>query len=253
MKTKLKMLTTSVLAAVLLGVMAVALPGYAAPAFGSGPPENLYFQHTRNTRYCEIFLMNNVAGGGVQAYVYNTTGEDNCPTQQWDALNPQQLAKEFNVDSVFLNGQRFWLPDQVAVENVKETLDFGGVEARYWGQASINPFPSPSYTPNTINRSAQWFFSAGKLIFELIDPTGQTYVMQSYSTIVDKNLKYDDLLSLGSQLQLPTGWKYQIQILTQNLSVSSIPSGVAHILQDNLQNSYNLVTAGSIQAKPYHR
>jgi hypothetical protein len=202
-----------------------------------------HLANLRNARYCEIYLINPAPA---LTSIYNTTGLDNCPTQQWNALNPTGLAKQYYVAAAYLNGQRFWVLDQTVIANVKGTASFGGIEARLWASSTV-PLPSgpgapfPSYTDQAVSRISQSFYMAGSFIYELIDPRGNTYVMQSYSHIVDKSLTVDDLLSLGSQLQLPSGWQYQVQVLTGNFANDSV-NGVAHVIQDNLQNTYQLST-----------
>ena len=40
-------------------------------------------------------------------------------------------------------------------------------------------------------------FDAGRPVFELVDPEGQRWVMQTWSQVVDTNLSLDDLPGLG--------------------------------------------------------
>jgi hypothetical protein len=93
-----------------------------------------------------------------------------------------------------------------------------------------------SYVERTIGRTKDWVFLAGKPVYELISPKGQVYVMQSYSQIVDPNLRYSDLAALGSRLKPPKGWQYRSRTLTADLVAQS--RGEAHIIQDELQNTY---------------
>jgi hypothetical protein len=62
--------------------------------------------------------------------------------------------------------------------------------------------------------------------------------MQSYSRTVDPKLSYADLKTLGTKLKLPTGWKYRVKVLDRDLGVGVI-NGTAHIVQDDLQDTYN--------------
>jgi len=88
----------------------------------------------------------------------------------------------------------------------------------------------------TIGRTTNWIFLAGKPVYELIGPKGQVYVMQSYSQIVDPKLAYTDLVALGNRLKPPKGWQYRSRTLTADLIAPS--GGKAHIIQDELQNTY---------------
>ena len=58
------------------------------------------------------------------------------------------------------------------------------------------------------------------------------------SRIVDPNLKYDDLKTLGTKLKLPAGWKYRLKVLDRDLEVHAI-NGTAWIVQDDLEDAYN--------------
>ena len=56
--------------------------------------------------------------------------------------------------------------------------------------------------------------------------------------IVDPNLSYADLKNLGSKLKLAPGWKFQVKVLDRDLEIQAI-NGVARIVQDDLENTYD--------------
>ena len=62
------------------------------------------------------------------------------------------------------------------------------------GQPTVGEQP---YAVNQVKRDTIWTYDAGKPIFELTDPDGHVYVMQSYSQIVDNKLHYQDLPRLA--------------------------------------------------------
>jgi hypothetical protein len=64
--------------------------------------------------------------------------------------------------------------------------------------------------------------------------------MQSYSQIKDPELTLSRLRSLGRRLKLPQGWRYRSRTLRQPLVLTA--HGRATILQDELQNTYQLAT-----------
>ena len=97
------------------------------------------------------------------------------------------------------------------------------------------------YVERTVRRTTDWIFLAGKPVYELISPKGRIYVMQSYSQIVDPTLGYTDLVALGSRLKPPKGWHYRSRILNANLVAQS--TGVAHVIQDEFQNTYQRLPA----------
>lgn len=40
------------------------------------------------------------------------------------------------------------------------------------------------------------------------------------------------------EAQLPPGWKYRVKLLDQDLGIGAI-DGIAHVTQDDLENTYN--------------
>ena len=112
-----------------------------------------------------------------------------------------------------------------------------------------------AYVPSSVARNATWTYYANNLIFELLDPSGNLYVMQSYGRFVDPSLTYEDLQDVDyitSLLDLPTGWSYSVQQLVQELE--NISAGSVILIQDNLGNSYVQVDTSLSAlpvAKPY--
>ena len=63
--------------------------------------------------------------------------------------------------------------------------------------------------------------------------------MQSYTKHSDKTLTLDKLGSLASTLKLPDGGSLKGKNLDKDLTVEPTKAGgVAHIVQDNLENTY---------------
>jgi hypothetical protein len=203
----------------------------------------------RGVRYGEIFLITNQEGQ-LTATVYNTTRLNDCPPALWRSLDPQELAKEFGVAAVVLNGPRFWTMDQIEARATGEVLSFGGLDARRVAQL---PIPADLdlaggsggryYRDITIRRETEWIFAAGLPVYELLTPDGKTYVMQAYSHIVDDSLTGDSLPGLGDRLRLPDGWRYQARTPDRELTLRTV-AGEAHILQDELQNTYMQLMTG---------
>ena len=77
----------------------------------------------------------------------------------------------------------------------------------------------------------------------LVAPDGKTYIMQARSQIVDKALEEADLPKLGDRLELPAGWRYEVTTLDAPLKVLSDGRGVATVIQDELQNTYQRIDA----------
>ena len=100
------------------------------------------------------------------------------------------------------------------------------------------PHPQP---PTPVTRHTVFVFNAGEEIYELQDPHGHRWVMQTWSQVVDPELSRADLPKLGDRLKLPDGWSYRTQVLTEELRVDTT-SRAAQVTQDDLTNSYSLVT-----------
>ena len=94
------------------------------------------------------------------------------------------------------------------------------------------------YKDIIVHRKSTQGYAKGQTVFIPDAADGTTRVMQASSRIVDKNLSYDDLKTLNTKLKLPTDWKYRTRVLDQDLGVSAI-DGLAHVLQDDLENTYN--------------
>ena len=142
--------------------------------------------------------------------MYNTTGLNDCPPATWRSLDPRQLAKDFGVPAVYLNGPRFWTLDQIVARATGEVLSFGGLDARRVAELPIPPDPDPAGRPGgryyrdmTVGRETEWTFTAGQPVYELLTPAGKTYAMQAYSHIVDDSQTLDSLPRAGRQAAPP--------------------------------------------------
>jgi len=90
-------------------------------------------------------------------------------------------------------------------------------------------------------------FEKGKPVSILDDPQGTPWVMQAFSHIVDSNLTYDELEKLGDTLKPAPGWKCRVwPTLTVN-SQSRQFDGVARIVQDEIEDTYDQCFEGSGQ------
>jgi len=191
-------------------------------------------------RYGEVLLVE-VGESGPQATVYNSFPLNDCPAELWSALDAKALAAENDVVAALLNGPRYWLMNSIekAPQGAPVTKVFGGIEMLRQATvllSSMNPSP---YTVNQVSRNTVWVFDAGEEIYELVDPAGQRWVMQTWSQIVDPNLSRADLPGLAARLNLPEGWSYVSRVLTDTLRVDTT-ARPAHVTQDDLTNSYSL-------------
>ena len=191
-------------------------------------------------RYGEVLLVR-MSESGPEATVYNSFPLNDCPAEQWNALDAEAIARENGAVAALLNGPRYWLMSRIGKKAAgpQPTQSFGGIdmiEQATVQLASNNPQP---YNVNKVDRRAVFTFDAGRPVFELVDPDGQRWVMQTWSQVVDNNLTLDDLTGLASRLNPPQGWRYETRTLTEPLTVDTTET-VAHVLQDELTNSYTL-------------
>jgi len=224
-------------AAVLLGVLTLALLPAPTVSAQTAMRER---KNMRGERYGEILV---VTGGPFQftGHVYNTIGLNDCPEAEWKALDPAKLKKEWKARSVLLNGPRTFVMDSNALARPGAVATFGGLQARHLANVAISlgtilQGRAKPYTENRVARTSRYVYKKGRPIYELIAPDGRTYVMQSYSLIVDPSLTMSDLAGLGARLRLPAGWRYRTRIPAEDLILTA--TGTAYVLQDNLENSY---------------
>ena len=143
------------------------------------------------------------------ARVNNSLGLNRCRLGWWDSLDPGALAAESGADLVTLNGPRHFLMDRVKVSDPGPISTFAGKQLREVATIDLTKVglaAPPAYTQVKIQRGTKFVFLAGKRIFELTDPNGRRYVMQSYAQIVDPGLRYRKLRGIGDRIGLPEGW-----------------------------------------------
>jgi hypothetical protein len=193
-------------------------------------------------RYGEVLLVT-PGEAGPQAAVYNSFPLNDCPDELWSALDPQTIATENGAAAALLNGPRYWLMNAIEKEQqgpqIKKT--FGGIEMIQQATvllSSMNPAP---YSVNRVTRHTVFVFNAGEEVYELQDPHGHRWLMQTWSQVVDPALSRADLPKLGDRLKLPDGWSYRPRVLTEELRIDTT-SRAAQVTQDDLTNSYSLVT-----------
>jgi hypothetical protein len=191
-------------------------------------------------RYGEVLLVR-AGESGPEATVYNTFPLNDCPAVLWDNLDAQAIAAETGAAAALLNGPRYWLMSSIGKQGreTQEHKSFGGLEMIRQATvklASMNPAP---YNVNRVDRKAIFVFDAGREIYELIDPDGKRWVMQTYSQTVDSSLALSDLSALASRLSLPAGWRYEARTPATPLRVDTTNTD-ACVTQDDLANSYSL-------------
>lgn len=97
-------------------------------------------------------------------------------------------------------------------------------------------FKNKPYQSHVVHRKTTWVYQADKPVFELIDPNGQVFVMQSYS-VQKYPQTMNTLTQLGAKLQLPKGWKFKTGVLNKPETIEAV-NNKAVVVQDNFLNTY---------------
>ena len=222
-------------------VASTDVPATDAPAVSDS---NSVRDGMHGVRYCEIILLSGKEDG-IHGEVFNTFPLNECPDDQWKAIDTVAIAKAEEVFFASSNGPRYWAMDSVAKSDASETYKktFGEIEMNHYASVFVGANPAAMqnpYTPRAVDRKAAFTFNAGTTVYMLRDAEGKTYVMQSWSRQTDPELAEDDLLTLGERLQLPEGWTYEYKTLTQEFVVETRAED-AQVLSDDLRNSYSFV------------
>jgi hypothetical protein len=225
-------------------LLTVAAPA-ASPAGATRVGERSTF-HMHGRRYCEYFIVKGQLPR-LSADVWNTYGLNDCPARQWNASDAAGLAKQLGAVAVVLNGPRYWLIDGarlVLPPGSRVTRFPSGLRMRKVASIEVpvhdgTPGAAP-YTELTVDRRNTFTWSRRYPVYELVSPGGRAYVMQSFSRIVDRSLRLTDLRTLGRRLELPPGWRFRTRRLSHDFALTT--RGKAAVLQDDLQDTYQLAT-----------
>jgi hypothetical protein len=219
---------------------AIALLALTASPATAGPrvARDMY-----GKRYCEYLVVKGQAPD-LTAEVWNTFGLNTCPAAKWKTSDATRLAAENDALAVVLNGPRYWLMDRNSItlepplgeiRRFSSGLDMRLVASVVVPLANGAPSQQP-YHPTAVIRDNVFTWSRRHRVYELVDPDGHVYVMQTYSQIVDPRLGIAQLRKLGPQLKLPAGWRYRTRRISRDLAIDS--RGRAVVVQDGLQNTY---------------
>jgi hypothetical protein len=199
-----------------------------------------HMDDVRGARYCEVI----VSQGRLTLAVYNTMGLNQCPEAEWKKITSKTLKKDMKARIAILNGPRYWTTDEIdstPIGDVPDTtikgMSMQKVALVHIKLSDIVKGHKP-YNQHHVDRNVTWTYKAGKPVYELIDPAGQVYVMQSYS--LDKQEQTPRSLSLlGETLKLPAGWHYRTGVLNQDVKLPCVHKK-AVVIQDDFLNTYQL-------------
>jgi hypothetical protein len=85
-----------------------------------------------------------------------------------------------------------------------------------------------------------YIWNIGSLAHELIAPNGDRYIMYTFTNQIATDLSRDNLIGLGSRLNLPAGWSYQNSLLSQTVTVYPTPltNFQSMVVFDDFNNFY---------------
>jgi hypothetical protein len=191
-------------------------------------------------RYGEVLLVR-ATESGPQATVYNTFPLNDCPAELWEALDAKAIAEENGAVAALLNGPRYWVMSSIGKVGREELArkTFGGLEMIRQATVALSSMNPAPYHENKVDRKAVFTFDAGRDIYELVDPDGRRWIMQTYSQTVDAKLTLCDLSGLAQRLSPPPGWGFETSTPASPVVVDTTGRD-ASVIQDDLGNSYSL-------------
>ncbi len=214
--------------------------------FGGGDSAEEERASIRDSRYCEITPLY-LGPDGITSDTWNTSDLNDCPAEDWEALDFGAIREELGAITVRKNGPRHWLMDagQLHGREDAERRFFGNLEFRLVAHVQHNftpPPPGEFLFEVTVERDTEFLFYENRPVYELLAPLGKRYVMQSYAQIEDPTLTLADLDSIGPRIGLPEGWEYRVSELSEDLLVEDF-QGYASVVGDALKNTYQRAEA----------
>jgi hypothetical protein len=213
------------------------------PRKGSTMGDAVRLDDFRGYRYGEILNVYHSEERGSWAEVWNTMLLNECPPEEFDAIDFDAFAAEHGALFAFKNGPRFWIWDALELVPPAERrlATAGGLSLQLVATLELGD-DDPTridYVERSVARDNVWEFAAHRPRFYLHAPDGTRYVMQAYAIYVDPSLRYEDLVTLGDRLLPPDGWRYEADL--DPSTVLRVNCGVekrATVLQDELANTY---------------
>lgn len=192
----------------------------------------------RGARYCEIIL----SQSKLQFAVFNTMGLNDCPNDLWKQLTAADIKSKTKSFFVYLNGPRHFVIDGFKHTHLvsQKERQFGTLTMRVAGVVRLSLWDlvmgARPYREHRVDRTTTWIYKAHRPVYELIDPKGHVFIMQSYS-LEKKPLTPNSLNHLKRWLTLPAGWSYKTGVLQQDMYLKAV-NNQAIVVQDNLLNTY---------------
>lgn len=231
------LVTATLLAFCFLLGMLVPLPAgeptskKATATTGHGKTYALTMQNLSDARgyqYCELVFDYGDRGNDI----YSTSPLAPADLKWWNDLDVQALAQEFGAKSVYKNGPQWWSMDEVGVMGSKP-INVGGAEMIFGAHLPPGTLEAPKYHVFNPAKTQNLVWQKGKPVYQLIDHEGHVYVLQGHK------IPADQLAALGKRFQkLPSGWKYQVKTLDDDLTMNLTPDTPIPSVQDEFNQIY---------------
>jgi hypothetical protein len=206
------------------------------------PGREIHMQDMRGYRFCEVGLITGTSQDNAIANIWNTTGACDPAPEQFDVLDAETIARENGVLWAWLSPLRRWMFDRLDVREAGDDKIFGEITGTWMGVVGaatlMQAGDQGSYEPDYIYSNHTFTFSNGSEVYLLDAPDGEVFIMQSFARDWEPTMSERDLAHLYRWLDLPDRWGFRAEKLDQDLTVSSSPDNLAHVLMDNLHNVY---------------
>lgn len=212
--------------------------------------------------FCQIFTSRfNFWKMSAEIIKFSTFKLGPCPPDAFAKLSiasvTAQLKTISHADEAYKNGPSYFTMDSNLSPLNREYVYIGPI--KFFAQSitevsalkllfdpslSKKGIPTAYFKPFVAHEDVYYIWNRGSSVYELIPPDGKgTYVMTSYSKMVDPGLDKSNLSEKVADLKLPAGWRFQVRVLDKPLIVRTLlGKEFAHqIIFDQLQNFYHYV------------
>jgi len=213
------------------------------------PGREIHLRDMRGYQFSEVGLITGDGTGTAVANVWNTTGACEQAPERLSSPDPGTIARENGAARAWVGPVRQWAFDQLDIREAGDDRTFGDITGTWIGAADaptmLRTVVEGSYDPGYVCRAEAYTFAGGSQVFVLDAPDGEAFVLQSFTRRRDPGLTEDNLVHLGSRLDLPDGWGFRVEVLDRDMEVSAAGhDNLAHLMQDNLNNVYQGSDAG---------
>ncbi len=216
-------------------ITGIAVSGCTAPRVamktGQGKTMTLTLQTLPNSheyQYCELVF----DYGDVGNDIYSTSPLAEADLDWWNNLDTEALAKEFGAKRVYKNGPQWWSMDEVGVM-ASGPVPVAGVNMVFGAHLPPGTLAIPKYTIFSPAKFQNLTWKAGRPVYQLVDPDGHVYVIQGHK------IPLAELATLGDKFQeLPEGWKYRVEVMTEDLVMNLTPNKPIPSVQDEFDQVY---------------